>query len=333
MFVHKIVFEYAVGVDQMIGEKKRLLLDFPAITDYVYPSRSVNAREWIIQSDNPLTSEEVKSLILQETVMDGCFNIPNVGWKFVHLTEGNLTSEHGSTTWDVGKSLDLQTPYIETCYSGYHSSPTPRQAISYVNGDVLLQVKFAGYLDIDGDKIAASRMEVLHAYSANAEHVQRAWCLLTHAHPELLRDINSKFIPTNFSSLLDFINKCYSKNNGGEEYQQEAEQLQVEFCGYLPEMIYAPNDNPIDRSKVRQLLNNAQEHVDEMGATIESFNISLRSIKSRIASLELLIQFPGYQHSSKGNVITLKDENEGEDEDDDDNEYEDDNDMEDDDND
>ena len=69
-------------------------------------------------------------------------------WKFLHLREGAICSEHGNCQWQVGEQK-IAEGTIELCENGFHCSALLWDALRYVQGSVLAEV------EVDGDHVVA----------------------------------------------------------------------------------------------------------------------------------------------------------------------------------
>lgn len=69
-------------------------------------------------------------------------------WKFLCTDDkGRILSQHGrgyrETEWKIGEWMHVDAP-IQPCYRGFHHSPTPFEALTYVTGTVLARVEVKG---------------------------------------------------------------------------------------------------------------------------------------------------------------------------------------------
>jgi hypothetical protein len=77
------------------------------------------------------------------------------------LREG-LKSQHGNATWKVGEWKKESS--VSICNSGFHASNTPREAFSYVQGEVLAIVEARGENVEQEDKSCWEEMRAIKAY-------------------------------------------------------------------------------------------------------------------------------------------------------------------------
>jgi hypothetical protein len=82
------------------------------------------------------------------------------GWKFLR---SGLRSNADDSAWTIGEWRDpIESVLI--CNSGYHHSPTPLDALWYVNGEILARTEARGKAEADGDKSCHAEMRIIEAW-------------------------------------------------------------------------------------------------------------------------------------------------------------------------
>lgn len=94
-------------------------------------------------------------------------------WKFLQQgPNGTIVSIRDESEWTIGTWRSVTEP-VEVCFSGFHCSPTPWQAMSCVHGDVVARVEVAGTSSQFGGKSAHQHMRIIQAWPWRREDSTR----------------------------------------------------------------------------------------------------------------------------------------------------------------
>ena len=96
--------------------------------------------------------------------------------KAYHFLKSDMTTGSGRVRkpWVVGQTRRHGGP-VELCYSGFHSSPTPADALDYAPGPILCVVDVSKPVEADDDKQVSRRRTLLQAVDAT-DAIHRVAC-------------------------------------------------------------------------------------------------------------------------------------------------------------
>ena len=80
--------------------------------------------------------------------------------KCYRFVEQNLTSQHGSIHWEIGK-WQKHEGHLALCTSGFHASKRPIDSLHYVFGTRWFHAEARGTIIYDDDKFVASEMRLV----------------------------------------------------------------------------------------------------------------------------------------------------------------------------
>lgn len=83
-------------------------------------------------------------------------------WKFLLLKDGEIVSQRDSSKWIIGSERSVPPP-TEEC-KGLNCSVLIRDALSFVQGDVLALVQYDGKIIESSDKLTCERMTIKRAW-------------------------------------------------------------------------------------------------------------------------------------------------------------------------
>ena len=84
-------------------------------------------------------------------------------YKFLHNFDGELRSDSGDCTWQIGEWQELPGDPV-LCRYGFHCSEKPLDALKYVAGSVLAMVEVGGVSATGIDKSCWQRMRIVQAW-------------------------------------------------------------------------------------------------------------------------------------------------------------------------
>ena len=91
-------------------------------------------------------------------------NRKNLGLRFFKKENGKLYSVNGNHgEWKIGKWYTWDGE-VKLCYSGFHYSKEPRQALRHRLGYILALVEVGKEMVGNGEKFATNRMRILKVY-------------------------------------------------------------------------------------------------------------------------------------------------------------------------
>jgi hypothetical protein len=85
-----------------------------------------------------------------------------VKYKFLNSVKDKIKSNSGNQVWEVGNWYKHEE--ISMCNSGFHCSKTILDAMSYVKGEILAEVKTKGEHESQSDKEVWQEMKIVKAY-------------------------------------------------------------------------------------------------------------------------------------------------------------------------
>jgi hypothetical protein len=86
-------------------------------------------------------------------------------YKFLRLIGNKIVSGYNNDfVWEIGKSYKVKGK-LSMCNNGFHCSEKPLDALGYVAGEILAEVKTVGKSIIENDKQCWQEMKIVKAYS------------------------------------------------------------------------------------------------------------------------------------------------------------------------
>ena len=83
-------------------------------------------------------------------------------YKFLNLVKNKIKSDSGNQVWEIDKWYKHEE--ISICQAGFHCSKTILDALSYVKGEILAEVKTQGKFESQSDKEVWQEMKIVKAY-------------------------------------------------------------------------------------------------------------------------------------------------------------------------
>ena len=105
-----------------------------------------------------------------------------------------LKSDNGEDrAWKLG-TWRIEKGDLDICRNGFHASKTPRQALSYVNGEILAKVEVRGKSIKKDDKECWSEMRIVEAYYWTKEDSVALAAAYAAAKIKLTKEVDAWFI-------------------------------------------------------------------------------------------------------------------------------------------